>query len=182
MYRMAMITLMCTEPSLDRFKMVQIALVHDLAEAIVGDITPMDNIPKQEKARMEMEAMERICNELIPSATHRLQADSLMALFREYEDKSTPEARYVKDVDKYELVLQTFEYERRHEGSRKLDSFVAVESQVQHPEVRAWVEEALAERNAWWAERKHVKPQGTLGEEKSADVVNEVLSQAMRLP
>ena len=29
------------------------ALVHDMAEAIVGDIAPADNVPKDEKLRLE---------------------------------------------------------------------------------------------------------------------------------
>lgn len=28
-------------------------LIHDLAECIVGDLTPMDNVPKEEKAARE---------------------------------------------------------------------------------------------------------------------------------
>lgn len=184
MYRMAMITLMCTDASLDRSKLVKIALVHDLAEAIVGDITPMDRIPKAEKARRELAAMETICSQLVPRS-HAPRGEEIMALFREYEDKATPEARYVKDVDKYELVLQTFEYERRHEGAKKLDSFVAVQELVQHPEVRAWVDEALAERDAWWAAKEAEDggaAAGTLGESKTAQLVNDVLqSQTVRL-
>lgn len=36
-------------------------LIHDLAECIVGDITPFCGIPPDEKHRMEDEAMEDIC-------------------------------------------------------------------------------------------------------------------------
>lgn len=38
------------------------ALVHDLAECIVGDITPQCGIPVDEKHRREDEAMIEICN------------------------------------------------------------------------------------------------------------------------
>lgn len=30
-------------------KCLEFAIVHDLAESVVGDITPHDNIPKEEK-------------------------------------------------------------------------------------------------------------------------------------
>ena len=33
---------------------IKMALVHDIAESIVGDIAPADNIPKKEKQRLEM--------------------------------------------------------------------------------------------------------------------------------
>jgi len=37
------------------------AIVHDIAEAIVGDITPSDGVPKAEKSRKEREALEHMC-------------------------------------------------------------------------------------------------------------------------
>lgn len=36
------------------------ALVHDIAEAIVGDYTPYDAISKAEKSNLEREAMAKI--------------------------------------------------------------------------------------------------------------------------
>ena len=36
-------------------------LIHDLAECIVGDITPHDNITPEDKHEMEDKAMEQIC-------------------------------------------------------------------------------------------------------------------------
>ena len=36
-----------------RDKTIKIALVHDLAEALVGDITPHDGISKEEKHKLE---------------------------------------------------------------------------------------------------------------------------------
>lgn len=47
MYRMGVIAMLCPpEENIDKDKAVKIALVHDMAEALVGDITPVDNIPK----------------------------------------------------------------------------------------------------------------------------------------
>lgn len=40
---------------------MQMTLIHDLAECIVGDITPLCGIPVDVKHRMEDEAMEDIC-------------------------------------------------------------------------------------------------------------------------
>lgn len=40
------------------------ALVHDLAECIVGDITPHCGVSPEDKHRMEDEAMEEICKNL----------------------------------------------------------------------------------------------------------------------
>jgi 5'-deoxynucleotidase YfbR-like HD superfamily hydrolase len=43
---------------------VKLALVHDVAEAIVGDIAPCDGVPKEEKSRLEAAAMQTIKNML----------------------------------------------------------------------------------------------------------------------
>lgn len=42
------------------------ALVHDLAESIVGDITPMCGVSKEEKQRREMAAMHEISGLIQP--------------------------------------------------------------------------------------------------------------------
>ena len=41
-------------------KMIQLSLIHDMAECIVGDITPMDGIDADEKHRNELIAMEKL--------------------------------------------------------------------------------------------------------------------------
>jgi len=44
-----------------------ISLVHDLAECVVGDITPHDNVADADKHRMEVEAMEGLVSRLTPT-------------------------------------------------------------------------------------------------------------------
>ena len=54
MYRMAMLSLLSEEDEdLDIGKCVQLAVVHDLAEASVGDITPFDGVTKEVKQKLE---------------------------------------------------------------------------------------------------------------------------------
>lgn len=54
MYRMAILSLLSEEDQeLDVGKCVQLAVVHDLAEATVGDITPFDGITKAQKQKLE---------------------------------------------------------------------------------------------------------------------------------
>ena len=53
-----------TDTTIDIGKCMQLAVVHDLAECLVGDIAPGDNISKQDKQRMETEAMEKIASKL----------------------------------------------------------------------------------------------------------------------
>ncbi|MED6273956.1 hypothetical protein CHARACLAT_011618 [Characodon lateralis] len=65
MYRMAMMSLTITDPTVDRDRCIKLALVHDMAECIVGDIAPSDNISKAEKHRREEEATKHVTS-LLP--------------------------------------------------------------------------------------------------------------------
>lgn len=55
MYRMALMCLLFDGDhlELDMNRCIKMALVHDLAEAIVGDLTPDDPIPVDAKHRLE---------------------------------------------------------------------------------------------------------------------------------
>lgn len=76
MYRMSMMTFLIDDSlKLDRLKCMQLALVHDLAESIVGDITPFCGVSKDEKKSMEMKAMEDICKLIEP------RGNQIMELF-----------------------------------------------------------------------------------------------------
>lgn len=46
-----------------------------------------------------------------------------MKLFHEYESQETPEALWVKDCDRYDMVQQAFEYEKRDECPMKHQEF-----------------------------------------------------------
>ena len=43
---------------------IKIALLHDLAEVIVGDITPLDNVPADEKKKKEDDAIKFMIEDL----------------------------------------------------------------------------------------------------------------------
>jgi putative hydrolase of HD superfamily len=92
------------EPPVDRDRCVALALTHDLAEALVGDITPYDGVSADEKRRREDEAVRRLAA--------LAGDDELAALWREYDAAETPEARFVKELDKLETALQADEYAR----------------------------------------------------------------------
>ncbi|KAM7269537.1 hypothetical protein ACFE04_025034 [Oxalis oulophora] len=109
MYRMGLMALIMNDlPSVNRDKCIKMAIVHDIAEAIVGDITPSDGVPKEEKSRREREALQHMCKLL---GEEGQRAKEITDLWMEYEDNSSPEAKIVKDFDKIEMILQALEYE-----------------------------------------------------------------------
>ncbi|KPJ08700.1 HD domain-containing protein 2 [Papilio machaon] len=151
MYRMGLMTFLLTEENnptkLDRFKCLQIessllsALVHDLAECIVGDLTPHCGVSPEEKHRQEDEAMKKIA-ELTGIA-----GDRMYDLYKEYENQSSPEAKFAKDLDRYDMILQAFEYEKRENAPKKLEEFFkATEGKFNHPFIKELVKELYRQR------------------------------------
>ncbi|KAK3542355.1 hypothetical protein QTP86_025934 [Hemibagrus guttatus] len=142
MYRMAMMALTLQDPSVNRERCMKLALVHDLAECIVGDIAPADNISKAEKHRREKEAMVRITGLL----TEDLRKE-LYQLWEEYENQSTHEAKVVKELDQLEMILQAHEYEQLERNPGRLQEFFdSTEGRFYHPEVVALVKSLNEER------------------------------------
>ncbi|XP_076932890.1 uncharacterized protein LOC143598593 [Bidens hawaiensis] len=118
MYRMGLMALISNDtPGVNRDRCIKMAIVHDIAEAIVGDITPSDGVPKAEKSRLEKEAIEHMCKLLGGGP----RADEMHELWMEYEENSTNEAKVVKDFDKIEMILQALEYE--NEQNKDLEEF-----------------------------------------------------------
>lgn len=113
-----MISFLSPEMSLDRIKCMKMALVHDLAESIVGDITPYCGIAREEKMRRELEAINVIAD-LLP----QMNSEELLNLYHEYESQDSTEAQFVKDCDRYDMIQQAFEYEKRDSSPLKYQEF-----------------------------------------------------------
>lgn len=142
MYRMAAMALIVADVSgINRDRCVKMAIVHDIAEAIVGDITPSDGIPKEEKSRREREALDEMCKLLGGG----VRAAEIRELWNEYENNSSPEANMVKDFDKVELILQALEYETEH-GKILDEFFESTTGKFQTDVGKAWAAEILARR------------------------------------
>ena len=124
------------------------ALVHDMAESLVGDITPTDGIAKDEKSRREKETMAFLMDGLLGAVGGggKKAGEGMMEVWLEYEEGETLEAKFVHDVDKLELVLQMTEYERKEEGRLDLGEFVRVAKKIELDEVKEWCAELLKER------------------------------------
>uniref|UniRef100_A0A3Q2T400 5'-deoxynucleotidase HDDC2 n=1 Tax=Fundulus heteroclitus TaxID=8078 RepID=A0A3Q2T400_FUNHE len=131
MYRMAMMSLTITDPTVDRDRCIKLALVHDMAECIVGDIAPSDNISKAEKHRREEEAMRHLTN-LLPEGLKQ----EIYVLWEEYESQSSPEARLVKQFDLLEMIMQAHEYEELEGTPGRLQEFFdSTTGRFDHPDV-----------------------------------------------
>ena len=99
----ALLVLLFAPSYLDKEKCLKLALVHDLQEAIVGDITPFDGVSKDEKAQKEQIAVNKI--------SQGLDFAEIKDLFAEYEANKSREARFVRDMDRLDAVLQAKYYD-----------------------------------------------------------------------
>ncbi|MEI7819060.1 MAG: HD domain-containing protein [bacterium] len=83
-------------PRLDIGKVAQFSLVHDLVEAYAGDTPTLRISEDQRKAKdaREAEALKKIDSQFAKSLPW------IPSTIEEYESLETPEARYVKAIDK----------------------------------------------------------------------------------
>lgn len=113
----ALSLLMAGRSDIDLSKLTTMALIHDIGESIVGDIPPEDNVSKDDKNRMEEEAVQTIANILRCATTTNDNpahgADTLVSLFQEHERRETKVAESVKDLDLLDMIIQADEYERK---------------------------------------------------------------------
>jgi putative hydrolase of HD superfamily len=101
-WRLAMLALVLEHefPEIDMGRLLRMCIVHDLGEAIGGDISATLQ-PPEGKATQERQDLVQL---LEPLPAHTQQA--ILALWDEYEAGSTPVARLAKALDKLETIMQ----------------------------------------------------------------------------
>jgi putative hydrolase of HD superfamily len=85
---------------MDVMKLLKICVVHDLGEALGGDVPANVQSSKTEKADRERADLQELVTPLAPP-----QRDEILRLWDEYEAASSPEARIAKGLDKLETIL-----------------------------------------------------------------------------
>lgn len=107
------------ERSIDTAKLLSMALVHDLPEAVLSDIPApaLRHISQDVKRAAEAKVLERLVDELP-------QREKWQAWWREFEERTTVEAKIVHDADRIEMLIQAFVYQQTT-GNRWLEEFWA---------------------------------------------------------
>lgn len=93
---MSVLAMNLCPPELNRMRVLEMCLVHDLPEVEVGDLTPHDDTST--KGEDEHRAMKRL-------------APQWLELFEEYEAQTTDESKFVKYLDKLDMALMARIYE-----------------------------------------------------------------------
>ena len=129
---------------LDTEKLIRLALVHDLHEALIGDYDYFD------KQRIGLEQAKKNQEQAIGEVFHKLPPnirEKYVSLAKEYLCQETPEAKLVKQIDKLEMIMQAFQYEKAGYDKVKLQSFWdSVEGNLTEPNLKAIFELLKEER------------------------------------
>jgi len=124
---------------LNREKCMALAIVHDLAESIVGDFTPHDEIPADAKRGKEKHAIRELSSMLGDS--------ELTDLWIEFEEGTSPEAAFVRDLDRIEAVVQALEYERE-KGTDLSEFWDSLRPKLEGEWARAFFDELISARRS----------------------------------
>ncbi|UCF07590.1 MAG: HD domain-containing protein [Thermoplasmata archaeon] len=112
----------------DSGKLVKMALLHDVAEIVAGDITPHDGIAREDKSSLEREGLEELLQ-------HIPWAGEYIGLWQEYEEQRSVEAELVKNIDKLEMALQAMEYQHRYPDLDLSEFIEEAKNFICHPEI-----------------------------------------------
>ena len=136
-YRLAVLA-MAFAPlaNVDENKAIKMALVHDLAEAIIGDIVTFQGgeaMPnrdaKLEKERQEMRNILGL-------------ADLNIELFDEFVANKTTEAKLINDLDRLEMAITGVEYAKDH-GTNITEILATAEALIQTSFVKNLLQELI---------------------------------------
>ncbi len=83
---------------------MDLLLYHDLVEVEAGDTYAHDKEAVKTKAQREEKGFKKLLNN-IPKEL----ADKYARLYREYEEKKTPEAKFANAVDKLDPIIHSLE-------------------------------------------------------------------------
>jgi len=94
----------------NRDRLVKMALLHDVSESIVGD--PIYENGKLRNVKKYNSILKEKKKALVTLFKDDFPEQKELAL--EYLEQKTPEAKFLKELDKLESVLQALAYEKKH--------------------------------------------------------------------
>ena len=103
-WHLAMMAIVLSEHSnspIDVLKVVKMLLIHDIVEIDAGDTFIYDTQKSHDNTQEERKAAERIFGLLPPD-----QAHELIAIWEEFEEQTTDEAKFARAMDRLEPLLQ----------------------------------------------------------------------------
>lgn len=103
-WHLAMMTIVLAEHSnkpIDILKVLKMVLIHDIVEIDAGDTFIYDSNKNHTNTDEELIAAKRIFGILPPE-----QSEEFIAIWKEFEDGLTDEAKFARSMDRFEPLLQ----------------------------------------------------------------------------
>lgn len=104
-WHLAMMALVLSEhannQSIDLLKVIKMVLIHDIVEIDAGDVFIYDTTKSHNNTEEELKAAKRIFG-MLPEK----QANELVAIWLEFEEGKTDEAKFARTMDRLEPLLQ----------------------------------------------------------------------------
>ena len=119
---MALLLSEYAEKNIDIFRVVKMLLIHDLVEIDAGDTFIYDYKSNKDKLKREKAAADRIFN-LLPSD----QAEEVHSLWREFEARQSPEAKFAASLDRLQPLLHNYYIKGRSWKIHKIRSSQVIE-------------------------------------------------------
>lgn len=85
--------------NIDLYKVVMMLVLHEIEEVKIGDITPFDNVTKEEKRKIGKQAVQEVFGDLT-------KKNEYIQLIEEFENLETKESKFAKMCDKLEADIQ----------------------------------------------------------------------------
>ncbi|MDT2682936.1 HD domain-containing protein [Enterococcus gallinarum] len=138
---------------MDVLRVLKMLIIHDMVEIEAGDTYCYDEVGYQDKEQREREAATNLFSTL-----PKEQYDEFMALWEEFEEMDTVEAKYASAIDRLQPVLQIYYCD----GNTWIENSIDIERELKRnevikeivPEVWAYVETLVEDAtNKGWLKR-----------------------------
>lgn len=115
-------------------RVLELALLHDIGESVIGDMTPASAVSSKKKAEMEREAIRKLLHGMPGLEALALDLESFVSGQGKHD--LDPVHAMVKQIDKLDMMIQALLYER--ETGKDMSDFYG------HPEKYLADEQLLA--------------------------------------
>jgi len=140
-----------TRPKLDRLKVYELLLYHDIVEIEAGDLSIHLEEERKNKKASEQAAMNKLIKELPQNMRPKI-----LALFKEFESQNTVEARFARAVDRLDGQLHELDYpdDWKGWGEENLRRYLKNSNYDEFPEIKEMFEEfvVFARENGYFDE------------------------------
>jgi len=147
-FRLALMALLFAKrEKLDECKAMRMALVHDLPEALCGDIAVRIKEELQQASNKEKHAREKKALKEILKNLGRETGREIFSLWDEFERGKSKEAKLVYELDRLEAIFQAVEYERAGNFTVSLQEFYDyADARLRNPALREIFTGLMGER------------------------------------